>query len=257
VKHWQISLAIIAALSASLALAEDFKTINGKEYKDATVIRVEPDGIAIKFSDGVRKIPFTELPKEVQERFHYDPDKAAAAHAVEMAVIEQTNQQVEESNKQRRETEQQKALENRLSQLHQQEEQLVEQIRRADIATAARQTDAGAAELNILHHGAEESMTLDEKNTQYAERLNYYNGLKQAAARRGMNANNIVPPKWGEADWDPLSRVRGTLQGGSADNGEQAPASEADFLRLQSQLDSVRKEKEQVKQQLEQAQRQQ
>jgi hypothetical protein len=34
------TLAILAALSASLALAEDFKTVNGKEYKDATVSRV-------------------------------------------------------------------------------------------------------------------------------------------------------------------------------------------------------------------------
>jgi len=30
---------MLAVLSASLALAEDFKTINGKEYKNATVSR--------------------------------------------------------------------------------------------------------------------------------------------------------------------------------------------------------------------------
>ena len=62
-----------------------------------------------------------------------------------MAVIEQTNQQVEESNKQRREPEEQKALENRLSQLQQQEERLVEQIRQPEIGTdgqhAASQAD--------------------------------------------------------------------------------------------------------------------
>ena len=44
-KHWKIALAIWAVLSASLALAEDFKTIDGKEYKNAKVSRVEPDGI--------------------------------------------------------------------------------------------------------------------------------------------------------------------------------------------------------------------
>jgi len=71
VKYWAIALAILAALSASLALADDFKTINGKEYKNATVSRVEADGITIKFSGGLVKIPFTELPKEVQERFHF------------------------------------------------------------------------------------------------------------------------------------------------------------------------------------------
>jgi len=33
-------IAIIATLSASLALANDFKTNGGKDYKDATVNRV-------------------------------------------------------------------------------------------------------------------------------------------------------------------------------------------------------------------------
>ena len=42
------TLAILAALSASIALAEDFKTIDGKEYKNASVSRVEPDGIVLK-----------------------------------------------------------------------------------------------------------------------------------------------------------------------------------------------------------------
>ena len=54
-----------------LALAEDFKTIKGKEYKDATVSRVEADGIVVKTKSGIVKLYFTELPKDVQERFHY------------------------------------------------------------------------------------------------------------------------------------------------------------------------------------------
>jgi len=32
----------------SAALAEDFKTVNGKEYKDATVTHADPDGIMVK-----------------------------------------------------------------------------------------------------------------------------------------------------------------------------------------------------------------
>ena len=47
-KHWRILLAILTALSASLALADDFKTVSGKEYKNATVSRVEADGIVIR-----------------------------------------------------------------------------------------------------------------------------------------------------------------------------------------------------------------
>jgi hypothetical protein len=56
VKHWQISLVILAALSASIALAEDFKTISGKEYKNAKVTRVEPDGIIVKTKSGISKL---------------------------------------------------------------------------------------------------------------------------------------------------------------------------------------------------------
>jgi hypothetical protein len=46
-KHSKITLAILAMLSASIALADDFKTIDGKEYKNVTVKRVEPDGLVL------------------------------------------------------------------------------------------------------------------------------------------------------------------------------------------------------------------
>ena len=44
VKHQKAALTILAAFLISIALADDFKTINGKEYKNVTVSRVEPDG---------------------------------------------------------------------------------------------------------------------------------------------------------------------------------------------------------------------
>jgi hypothetical protein len=76
---WQLTLAILATLSVSFALAEDFKTINGKEYKNATVNRVETDGIVVKTKSGITKIYFIELPKEVQKQFGYDVDKLGTA----------------------------------------------------------------------------------------------------------------------------------------------------------------------------------
>ena len=76
-KYRQISLAILAALFASIALADDFKTTDGKEYKNVSVSRVEPDGIVLKGESGISKVYFTELPKNVQERFHYNTEKAA------------------------------------------------------------------------------------------------------------------------------------------------------------------------------------
>ena len=63
----------------SITPADDFKTINGKEYKDATVSRVEPNGIVLKTKSGISKVYFTELPKEVQERFLPSPAKTGAA----------------------------------------------------------------------------------------------------------------------------------------------------------------------------------
>jgi len=79
VRHWKATLAILALLSATLALAEDFKTVRGKLFKDATIIRVESDGIVLKTKTGISKVYFIELPKDVQERFHPSAAKTAAA----------------------------------------------------------------------------------------------------------------------------------------------------------------------------------
>jgi len=67
---------ILAVLFASLALSEDFKTTNGKVYKDATVSRIESDGIELKTKTGISKVYFAELPQDVQERFHWAQPKA-------------------------------------------------------------------------------------------------------------------------------------------------------------------------------------
>jgi hypothetical protein len=85
---------------ATAALSEDFHTINGKEYKDATVTRVEPDGIVVKTNSGVTKIYFTELPKDVQENFHYDSGKAASYSAEQAANYTAYQKQQEEGQRQ-------------------------------------------------------------------------------------------------------------------------------------------------------------
>jgi hypothetical protein len=76
VKYCGTTVVILAVLFASLALSEDFKTINGKVYKDATVSRIEADGIELKTKTGISKVYFTELPQEVQERFHWAKPEA-------------------------------------------------------------------------------------------------------------------------------------------------------------------------------------
>jgi hypothetical protein len=85
---------------AAAALSEDFHTLNGKEYKDATVTRMEPDGIVVKTNSGVTKIYFTELPKDVQEHFHYDSGKAASYSAEQAANYTAYQKQQEEAQRQ-------------------------------------------------------------------------------------------------------------------------------------------------------------
>jgi hypothetical protein len=224
-------------LSASLALAEDFKTTSGKEYKDATVTHVEPDGIVVRCKSGISKIYFTELSSDVQQRFHYDSQSATAAQANEMAVIQQTNQQTSEAD-------QQKNLESQLSQLQQQEENLRVQIGQAKDAPRSKQpSKKGIPSLAAQAH--EESLTARGKERQLKRREKEYEGAKQAAARNGLNANMVAPPRYGDAaTYHPYN------QGGTAQNAEQGSVSRADLPALQSQLDAVRQQREQVQREL-------
>jgi hypothetical protein len=82
---------ILAGILPSMALAEDFKTISGKEYKNATVSRVEADGIVIRTKRGISKVYFTELPKDVQERFHYHLAQDAHVAADGETTVAQQN----------------------------------------------------------------------------------------------------------------------------------------------------------------------
>jgi hypothetical protein len=84
-------------LTTNTLVAEDFKTIDGTAYKNVTVKRVEPDGIVLTSSSGISKVYFTELPKEVQERFHYNLAKSAAYSAEQNARLQTLQKQQEEA----------------------------------------------------------------------------------------------------------------------------------------------------------------
>ena len=76
VKYCRTTVVILVGLFASLAVSEDFKTTNGKVYKDATVSRIEGDGIVLRTEAGISTVYFAELPQKVQERFHWaKPDE--------------------------------------------------------------------------------------------------------------------------------------------------------------------------------------
>jgi uncharacterized phage infection (PIP) family protein YhgE len=143
----QTKLFTILLLSfAAAALSEDFKTVNGKEYKDATVTRVEPDGIVVKTNSGITKVYFTELPKEVQEHFHYDSEKAASYSAEQAANYTAYQKQQEETRRHQQEgdaknnaalaeqqaaTNRTQALQTRYVELQKQEDDLLRQIGQA------------------------------------------------------------------------------------------------------------------------------
>src|SRR5262245_8954178 len=139
-------LTLLVLCSTSAVFAEDFKTVNGKEYKDATLTRVEPDGIVVKTNSGVTKIYFAELPKDVQEHFHYDSAKAASYSTEQAANYTAYQKQQEETRRQQQDVdaknntvlaEQQaaanriQALQTRYGQLQKQEDELLLQIGQA------------------------------------------------------------------------------------------------------------------------------
>jgi chromosome segregation ATPase len=140
----QTKLFTILLLSfATAALSEDIHTVNGKEYKDATITRVEPDGIVVKTNSGITKLYFSELPKNVQEHFHYDSGKAASYSAEEAANYTAYQKQQEETRRQQQDadaknnavlaaqqaaTNRTEALQTRYGELQKQEDDLLRQI---------------------------------------------------------------------------------------------------------------------------------
>lgn len=71
------------------ALADDMKKIPlltlacGHTYKSVTITKVEPDGICITHETGLSRIPFEQLPVELQKELGHDPQKAKSAEPIE------------------------------------------------------------------------------------------------------------------------------------------------------------------------------
>lgn len=158
-----LTFSILSFISG--VFADDFKALNGKEYKDATVSRVEPDGIVLKTKSGVIKVYFTELPKDVQERFHYDSERAASYSSEQAANYTAYQKQQEETRRQQANAdaknranfaEQQAAthrtqfLQGRYNELQKQEDELLLQIGRAQQPGPA--DDGGKDNKTLLHH---------------------------------------------------------------------------------------------------------
>jgi hypothetical protein len=53
----------------------------------------------------------------------------------------------------------------------------------------------------------EEAMSPEEKVSKYWRDMKKYEAAKQAAARRGLDSNKIVPPRQGQLDYAPFANL--------------------------------------------------
>ena len=98
---------LILTLFAVCVHADDIKTLSGKKLTGVSVNRVEPDGVVVMTSDGIEKIPFSDLSPELQKKYGYDPQKAAAyalalqkqAEVKAQQIATQARQQAEEARR--------------------------------------------------------------------------------------------------------------------------------------------------------------
>jgi thiol-disulfide isomerase/thioredoxin len=82
-------LAFLIICFTTAAFADEFKLVRGKEYRNVTVTRVESDGILLKTKSGISKVYFVELPKDLQERFHYNA-AITSAYSAQQTVNQST-----------------------------------------------------------------------------------------------------------------------------------------------------------------------
>jgi hypothetical protein len=53
-------------------------TLNGQTFHRVEVLKHDPDGLMFRHAKGIAKIPFADLSEEIQTRFNYKPETAAA-----------------------------------------------------------------------------------------------------------------------------------------------------------------------------------
>lgn len=89
----RLLLVIVAVLPATGLLAEDLRSSDGTVYHNIKEVKAEPDGLVFVYDKGMAKVDFERLSPELQRRFGYDKQKAAAYRAHEVATV-QSNQQI-------------------------------------------------------------------------------------------------------------------------------------------------------------------
>ena len=67
-------------LAAGTAAADKTNIVlrSGESITNATISRVEPDGVTLIYGSTIRKYAFPDLPGDMQQHFKYNPTNAAA-----------------------------------------------------------------------------------------------------------------------------------------------------------------------------------
>jgi len=72
-KMSRVILVSLFFIIISALRSEDFYTSDGESYPNAKVLRTEPDGLLVRYTDGVVKLKFKNLPNYVCEEYGYNP----------------------------------------------------------------------------------------------------------------------------------------------------------------------------------------
>lgn len=70
-------------LAATSIAAEDIKLTDGRILKNAEVSKVDPASITFRHDDGIVRVPIGIVSRELQEKYGFDPQKAAAFSRLE------------------------------------------------------------------------------------------------------------------------------------------------------------------------------
>ena len=141
----------LAPGSTNPAQPGEITTLDGKSYKGVSVQRVDPDGLMIGYAAAgggisLSKIKFKNLPTDLQRRYNYDPDKAAAYEAKQaqaMAAWRAQRQQQEEAAKQAAIRQaQQNAFERQQAELEQQQKKAQPEMTEEQKKEAQKQIEA-------------------------------------------------------------------------------------------------------------------
>ena len=76
-----------------------FVSRRGEEFENVKVLRVEPDGLSLLLPTGIVKIPFEELPEELQKQFGMKSDRASQYRSQKAAAVREREDRLREMSR--------------------------------------------------------------------------------------------------------------------------------------------------------------